>query len=379
MRELEKSPGEDGNISLGRYLRECMLSMPHRLSGLAQLVEGIAAGCAEVGDHVSRCGARGAHAGEGQVNCSGDRVCELDHVADELLLDHLAASGSCAGVVSEERALPEVLSSGDAPYLVAMDPLDGSSNLGCAIPVGTIFSVRAREGRDPADPKSYLAPGSEQVAAGYVIYGTTLELVVTTGHGVHVFFLDRDRRWRLRHEHVQMPPKGTIYSVNEANVARWTPELRQWLAVCKEAGYTQRYVGSMVADVHRTLLRGGVFLYPGDRTLPDGKLRLLYEAEPMALRFEAAGGFASAGSRRLLDVEGTSIHQRTPVVLGGRVEVMAVERALHGNGRRPWRVVAASRRMGGERLACALELGGRRVSGHLQLSPQSGRHRFQSS
>lgn len=378
MSDLDRGPGDE-RIYLGGYLRERMLSVPHRLSGLAQLIERIAAGCADVAEQVARCGREGAHVRDGQTNCSGDRVHELDRVADAVLLEQIAGSGSCAGVVSEERPHPVVLPSAAAPYLVAMDPLDGSSNLGCAIPVGTIFSIRSRGDRDPADPRSYLGPGREQVAAGYVIYGPSVELVLTTGEDVHVFFLDRNRRWCLRHEQVRVPAQGTIYSVNEANVSRWTPDLRRWLASCKEAGYTQRYVGSMVADVHRTLFKGGVFLYPGDQTSPDGKLRLLYEAAPMAFLFEAAGGFASDGSRRLLDVEGTSIHQRSPVVLGGRVEVMAVERALHGGSRRPWRVIAAPPPRGRQRLLCAFDLAGRRVTGHLQLSPRSGRHRFLSS
>ncbi|NLE88567.1 MAG: fructose-1,6-bisphosphatase [Myxococcales bacterium] len=374
MRDWETGSGEDGRAYLGGYLRSSMLSVPQRLSGLAQLIEHIAEGCAELGEHVARCAEQGTHAAGGNINSSGDRVCELDRVADELLVERLAASGSCAGVVSEERALPEVLPAAAAPYLVAMDPLDGSSNLGCSIPVGTIFSVRARGEGDPADPESYLTPGTAQVAAGYVIYGAPLELVVTTGSDVHVFFLDARRRWRLRRDHVVVPPQGKIYSVNEANVSRWEPELRQWLESCKEAGYTQRYVGSMVADVHRTLLKGGVFLYPADRSAPEGKLRLLYEAAPMAMLFEAAGGFASDGARRLLEVEAASIHQRTPVVLGGRVEVMGVERALRSSG--SWHVVAATRR---GRLPCIFEVGGRRVDGHLELSPGGRQHRFSSS
>ncbi len=376
MRDWQQGSGEDGRAYLSGHLRSSMLSVPHRLSGLAQLIEHIAQGCAELGEHVARCAERGTHASAGHANSSGDLVCELDRLADELLIEHLAASGSCAGVVSEERALPEVLPTAAAPYLVAMDPLDGSSNLGCSIPVGTIFSVRARGGGDPADPESYLTPGTAQIAAGYVIYGAPLELVVTTGSGVQVFFLDGQRRWQLRRDGVVVPPQGAIYSVNEANVTRWAPELRQWLASCKESGYTQRYVGSMVADVHRTLLKGGVFLYPADRSAPEGKLRLLYEAAPMALLFEAAGGYGSDGSRRLLELEGSSIHQRTPVVLGGRVEVKALERALRSSG--SWQVVAAAR--GGRgRLPCNFEVEGRRVDGHLELSPGGRQHRFSSS
>lgn len=374
MMELEN--GRDERLSLGWFLRQRMLSMPHRLNGLAQLIEHIASACGEVGDHVARCGAAGTHARSGATNSSGDQVCELDHLADEILVAAIGRSGSCAGVVSEERILPEVLEAADAPYLVAMDPLDGSSNLGCAIPVGTIFSIRERRGLDPADPQSYLRPGTEQVAAGYVIYGPTLELVVTTGEGVQAFFLDAHKRWRLRHDQVRVPAQGRIYSVNEANAARFSPELRGWLEECKQQGYTQRYVGSMVADAHRTLLKGGVFLYPADAATPHGKLRLLYEAAPMALLFEAAGGAASDGARRILELSGISIHQKSPVVLGGRSEVKGVERALVGERSRRWRFAAQPATGGGQRLACAFELGGRRVSGHLELSPRGRRHQF---
>jgi fructose-1,6-bisphosphatase I len=373
---MELGNGRDERLSLGWFLRQRMLSVPHRLNGLAQLIEHIANGCAELGEHVARCGATGTQALGDARNSSGDRVCELDRVADEILVEAIGRSGSCAGVVSEERILPEVLEAADAPYLVAMDPLDGSSNLGCAIPVGTIFSIRERRGLDPADPQSYLRPGTEQVAAGYVIYGPTVELVVTTGEGVHVFYLDAGKRWRLRHEDVAIPAQGRIYSVNEGNASRFSPELRGWLEGCKQQGYTQRYVGSMVVDVHRTLLKGGVFLYPADAAAPDGKLRLLYEAAPMALVFEAAGGAASNGARRLLELSGTSIHQKSPVVLGGRSDVKGVERALAGERSRRWRFAAQPATGGGQRLACAFELGGRRVSGHLELSPRGRRHQF---
>lgn len=378
MMELDRGPWDE-SLSLGWYLRQRMLSVPHRLNGLAQLIEHIASACAEIGEHVAQARPRETQAPGQTKNASGDIIGELDRRADEILIDALSRCGSCAGVVSEERALPEVLPTREAPYLVALDPLDGSSNLGCAIPVGTIFSVRGRLDLDPADPASYLRPGTEQVAAGYVIYGSTQELVLTAGDAVHVFTLGPGRRWRLRDADVTIPTQGRIYSVNEANVARFSAELRAWLEGCKQQGYTQRYVGSMVADVHRTLLKGGVFLYPGDAASPEGKLRLSYEAAPMALLFEAAGGFASDGSGRILDLCPTSIHQRCPVVLGGRSEVMSVERALAGEGGRRWRLSTERAERGGQRIACAFELGGRRVTGHLELSPRGRRHQFLSS
>lgn len=371
MMGFEGGSGGGTRPSLDWFLRHRMLSVHHRMHGLAQLIEQIAHACVTIHEHVARCAPEGAERSQGRLNQSGDRVCELDGIADDILVTQLGEGGFCAGLVSEERALPEAFSTSDAPYLVAIDPLDGSSNLGCAAPVGTIFSIRPRGPHDPADPASYLGRGDEQVVAGYAIYGSSLELVLATAEaGVCVFSLGGEGRWRLRHEDVRVPQRGRIYSVNEANVVRWRPELRGWLEAFKKEGYTQRYVGSLVADVHRTLFKGGVFLYPGDATAPQGKLRLLYEAAPIARVFEVAGALATDGARRLLELEPTSIHERTPVVLGGRYEVMSVERALAG--------ATGAFDAPGRRWPCSFDLEGQRVRGHLEVSATGQPHQFHS-
>lgn len=371
MMGFEVGSGGAVRPSLDWFLRHRMLSVHHRMHGLAQLIEQIADACVAIHQHVARCAPEGAEHSPGRFNLSGDRVSELDRIADDILVTRLSDGGFCAGLVSEERALPEAFSTPGAPYLVAIDPLDGSSNLGCAAPVGTIFSIRPREQRDPADPASYLGRGDEQVVAGYAIYGSSVELVLASAEtGVCVFSVGGEGRWRLRHEDVRVPERGRIYSVNEANVGRWRPDLRGWLEGVKKEGYTQRYVGSLVADVHRTLFKGGVFVYPGDTTAPQGKLRLLYEAAPIARIFEVAGGLATDGARRLLELDPTSIHERTPVVLGGRHEVMSVQRALAG--------ATASCDAPGRRWPCSFELDGQQVHGHLEVFAAGSPHKFHS-
>jgi fructose-1,6-bisphosphatase I len=366
--------------TLATFLRQTMVSVPARLGGLAQLLEEIATACSQIAEQVSRATHLGMDAPLDETNQSGDVVKQLDRIADDIFAHRLEESGFCAALVSEERAEPLVLPDRDAAYLVAADPLDGSSNIGCAIPVGTIFSVLPRVERTvPPSAADFLRRGRDLVAAGYVIYGPTTELVLTTGDGVHVFGLDPDRQWRLVRSDLRLPLRGTIYSINEANSPFWTPELVGWVESLKQQGYTQRYVGSMVADVHRTLLKGGIFLYPGSAKHPEGKLRYLYEGAPMALLFEAAGGRATTGAQRLLDVVPNEIHEKTPVILGGRAEVLELERALGRQGTRRVRAVGvpASRR-GTHRVKCAFELEGRKVTGSLEVSPQSGKHQFVS-
>lgn len=368
--------------TLGNFLRQTMLSVPARLGGLAQLLEDIATACAQIGDQVGRASHTGSDAVVGEMNVSGDYVRQLDRIADEIFARRLEESGFCSALVSEERPEPHVFPDRDAAYVVAADPLDGSSNIGCAIPVGTIFSVFSRLDRNARPTAAdFLRRGHEMVAAGYVIYGPTTELVLSSGGGVHIFTLEPDRQWRLLKSDVMLPLRGSIYSVNEANSPSFSPELSDYVESLKKQGYTQRYVGSMVADVHRTLLKGGLFLYPSTSKNPEGKLRYLYEGAPMAFLFEAAGGRATTGMQRLLDLLPSEIHEKTPVILGGRNEVLELERALHHKPEKRVRAASApsSRRGGPRHLKAAIELEGRRVTGHLELSSRGGKHSFVSS
>jgi fructose-1,6-bisphosphatase I len=236
-------------------------------------------------------------------------------------------------VASEEDDEPTLLrpsNDGETRYCVLFDPLDGSSNIDVAGGVGTIFSIlRYQPGSDPE--VSILQPGVEQVAAGYVLYGSSTVLVVTTGNGVHMFTLDLAVGAFLRVEQdLRIPETGKTYSVNEGNRPGFPEGYRRYLAWAQENGYSARYVGAMVADVHRTLLKGGVFLYPPTAKAPQGKLRLMYEANPMAMLVEQAGGKAVTGEGRILEVAPEALHQRVPVLLGSAGEVDRVLAHLGG-------------------------------------------------
>jgi fructose-1,6-bisphosphatase I len=274
----------------------------------------------------------------GAENVQGEQQQKLDVYANQALLHCLGLRDSVAALVSEEDEQP-VTFNRDAEtgrYIIVFDPLDGSSNIDVNVNVGTIFSVLRRM---PAElgtlEESILQQGFRQVAAGYVVYGPSTVLVYTTGNGVHGFTLDpKIGAFVLSHERMQMPEQGSYYSTNEANAAGWPEEYRQYLAMLRDGGlgktYSSRYIGSLVADFHRTLLKGGVFLYPPTEKQPKGKLRLLYEANPLAFIAEQAGGVATNGVGRILDIRPEGIHQRTPLCVGSRREMAALAATLSG-------------------------------------------------
>ena len=267
------------------------------------------------------------------ANIHGEVQQKLDVIANDILMSCLGNRPFLAVVASEEDDRPTLLrrSVDGGKYCCIFDPLDGSSNLDVCVGVGTIFSILRN---DPAiaDPAATLCqPGARQVAAGYVLYGSSTVFVLTTGQGVDMFVLDPSiGSFVLVNSRMRIPETGKIYSVNEANRRTFPPGFSRYLDWAQEHGYTSRYIGSMVADVHRTLLKGGVFMYPPTQKNPEGKLRLMYEANPIGFIMEQAGGAAVTGTSagRILDVQPTSIHQRTSVVLGSRAEVDAVVRHL---------------------------------------------------
>lgn len=264
----------------------------------------------------------------GAENVHGEVQQKLDVMADRILLHALRAHPHVAAYASEEQGEAVVLrpASGGGQLTVIADPLDGSSNIDVAVSVGTIFSVVRNGEPDDATARSALQPGARQVAAGYVLYGSSVVLVLTAGRGVDLFVLDPDLgEFLLAREGLRMPEDKT-YSINEAYWNEFEEPVRKYLGWAHESGYGSRYIGSMVADVHRTLLKGGTFLYPATRKAPEGKLRLLYEANPMALLVEQAGGVAAAGTRRILEIEATKLHQRTPVMLGSPKAMEALTR-----------------------------------------------------
>ena len=268
----------------------------------------------------------------GETNVQGETQQKLDVYANQALLHCLGVRDSVAALVSEENEEPTVFDRAPetGEYIIIFDPLDGSSNIDVNVNLGTIFSILRRPpgvGRDVS--AAILQTGSKQIAAGYVLYGPSTMLVYTTGEGVFGFTLDPSiGAFVLSHDKVQMPPQGKIYSVNEANSESFPETYRDYFGTLRKKAYSSRYIGSLVADFHRTLLKGGIFLYPPTASYPGGKLRLLYEANPLAFIAEQAGGAAIDGKGRILDIKPKDIHQRTPLIIGSKQEVEAFQSAI---------------------------------------------------
>lgn len=318
----------DNLLTLGRHLRA-----QKEIGALAEVIEGIALAGKAIAYRVRRARIDDVIGDAGGVNLHGETQQKLDVLADQLLMESLRACPAVALYVSEEQDGVVVLRTraAGAEYCVLADPLDGSSNIDVAVSVGTIWSVQRHDRPDAEIEQSALQPGDRQVAAGYILYGSSVVLVLSVGRGVSMYVLDPLLgEFVLVKDAVRVPATSKTYSINEAYVNDFEDGLKGYLAFAHGAGYGARYIGSMVADVHRTLLKGGVFLYPGTKKAPEGKLRLLYEGSPMAYVIEQAGGRASTGRGPLLDVTPTQLHQRTPVVLGSSGEVEHVLRHLKG-------------------------------------------------
>ncbi len=319
-------------LTLSRHLSREQSRHPDATGELTDILSQIGIAAKIVSCEVNKAGLVDILGFTGEENATGDEMQKLDIYAHDVFREALGWSGHVCVMGSEEAPEPIPPPDGVLPghYAVAFDPLDGSSNIDVNVSIGTIFSVHRRvtaSGRGSAE--DLLQRGREQVAAGYVIYGSSTMLVYTTGEGVHGFTLDPSVGiFLLSHEGIRIPPRGKVYSVNEAYSARWDEPVRRYVEDLRGSGYKSRYIGSMVADVHRTLLRGGIFMYPGDTEAADGKLRLLYEAAPLAMILEEAGGAASTGRGPILDVDPTELHQRTPVFMGSVEEVRALDRAL---------------------------------------------------
>jgi fructose-1,6-bisphosphatase I len=266
----------------------------------------------------------------GDTNVQGETQQKLDVYANQALLHCLGLRDSVAMLVSEENEEPVVFDRDPetGKYVVIFDPLDGSSNIDVNVSVGTIFSIYRRQDDQHDLKRVCLQPGAKQVAAGYVVYGSSTIMVYTTGNGVYGFTLDPAiGAYVLSHNNLRMPKQGMYYSVNEGQAHTFPSEYRDYLDRLRSGvlghSYSTRYVGSLVADFHRTMLKGGVFLYPPTQQYKTGKLRLMYEANPLAFIAEQAGGMAIDGCRRILDIEPENIHQRTPLILGSQTEVEA--------------------------------------------------------
>lgn len=323
-------------------LEEQRRLFPDASGEFSWLLSGITLATKIVAAQVRRAGLAGILGVTRETNVQGETVQKLDVIANDTLLQFLGNRGNVAIMASEENEDPVIVERDrkHGKYVVVFDPLDGSSNIDVNVSVGTIFSILRRE-PDPSGKRDTLAdvlqPGTRQVAAGYVVYGSSTMLVYSTGNGVHGFTLDPSiGAYLLSHENLRIPERGTIYSCNEANSDGFPAGYQRYLAHLRGGGlgrtYSSRYIGSLVADFHRTLLKGGVFLYPPTASHPKGKLRLLYEANPMAFLAEQAGGLATDGSGRILDIPPTSLHQRTPLLVGGRSEMEALGEFLESDG-----------------------------------------------
>lgn len=335
-------------VALPGFLADECRRRPAELDGLDAVVLDIARACREIAVHVARGPVDGTHGGAGNTNVHDEEQQGLDVLADECLARSLPRSGRVAGLVSEERPSPVVSATAvrDGGYLVLVDPLDGSSNIDVNVTVGTLFSVlRAPHGDGPVTEADFLQPGSEQVCAGYATYGPSTMLVLSVGDGVHAFALDPDRgEFVLVRRHMRIAPDAHEYAVNGSNRRFWEPAVRRWVDECVAGrsgplrrDYNTRWIASLVAEVHRILVRGGVFLYPRDSREPlrPGRLRLLYEAAPVAFLVEQAGGAASTGRGPLLATEPEEIHQRVPLIFGARGDVARIEEYHRERNDRP--------------------------------------------
>ena len=311
-------------------LSEQKARSPHATGSFSWLLSGITLATKMIAARVRRAGLLDVAGAVGNVNVQGEDQQKLDVYSDEAMIHCLGVRENVAILASEENENAIVFDGrkGEGKYVVLFDPLDGSSNIDVNVSVGTIFSIFAlppglTEDSDPAE--AVLQSGHRQLAAGYVLYGSSTMLVYTTGHGVHGFTLDPAiGAYLLSHENIRMPSSGTCYSCNAAYEQEYPPAYQTFLAELRSGNtgrsYSLRYIGSLVADFHRTLLKGGIFLYPPTARLPEGKLRLLYEASPMAFIAEQAGGVATNGESRIMDLQPQSIHQRTPLILGSPEE-----------------------------------------------------------
>jgi len=273
----------------------------------------------------------------GRVNIHGEEVQKLDEYANEIFTKLLGNSGLICAITSEEHDKPVIIPPDQAgKYVFMMDPLDGSSNIDVNVSIGTIFSIypKVSPGKEVTD-EDLLQKGSQQVASGYIVYGSSTMFVYTSGEGVHGFTLDPSLgEFFLSHGDIKIPESGTTYSINEGNIETWEESQKNLVDYMKEKDeetqrpYKLRYIGSLVSDFHRTLLKGGIFMYPGDQENPQGKLRYAFEAAPLAFIVEHAGGKATDGHRRIMDITPTDIHQRTPLFIGSTREVDLVGRFL---------------------------------------------------
>lgn len=313
-------------MTLTKFLLEEQRRHPNSTGNFTALFTDLVTAAKIISSEVRKAGLAGILGAVGTQNVHGEEVQKLDELANSLLIQTMEHGGHLSAMASEE--MDDIIHvDGKYPkgnYVLLFDPLDGSSNIDVNISVGTIFSILRAENSQAVTAKDFLKPGMEQVCAGYILYGSSTMLVYTTGHGVHGFTLDPSvGEFFLSHEDIKIPERGKIFSINEGNSRHWLPGTAQYIEKIKSngKGMSARYVGSLVADFHRNLLKGGIFLYPADRKSENGKLRLLYEANPLSFIVEQAGGASSDGEGRIMEKAPSELHQRTPLIIGSKADV----------------------------------------------------------
>jgi len=332
-------------LTLDEFTIQQLRNFPHATGELSGLLRDIGLAAKRVNVEVNKAGLVDILGDAGSVNVQGEDVKKLDVFANNQFTGVLQHGISCAGVASEELddfvAFDDAVSK-NSKYVCLFDPLDGSGNIDVNVSIGTIFSIfrRVSEKGTIAVKEDFLQPGRNQVAAGYIVYGSSTMLVYATRRGVNGFTLDPSiGEFCLSHPNIKCPEYGKIYSVNHGNFFAYEPGVQRYIQRCqnksKDNGgpYTQRYIGSMVADVHRNLIKGGIFMYPGTTDKPKGKLRLLYECNPFAFITEVAGGKATNGKERILDIQPTELHQRTPLFIGSKGMMEELEEDMRMEGK----------------------------------------------
>jgi fructose-1,6-bisphosphatase I len=306
--------------TLDRFIKNNQDQFQYASGELSQLLRDIALASKVVNREVNKAGLIDIMGAVGTTNTAGDQQQKLDVLANIRFTRALAKGGEVCALVSEE-AESFVDLNNEGKYVIAIDPLDGSSNIDVNVSIGTIFSVYRRKSKEgtPIQQKDILQKGSEQVAAGYILYGSSTMLVYTTGHGVNGFTYEPSLgEYFLSHPDMQIPIDGKIYSINEGSSNSFEQPVKDYIQYCKDKNYSARYVGSLVADFHRNLLKGGIYIYPATAKDPLGKLRLMYECNALAFIAEQAGGKASDGNGRILDIQPTHLHERAPFYVGSK-------------------------------------------------------------
>lgn len=326
--------------TLTRFIIETQAGFPAATGEFSALLSQIGLAGKMIAQDLRQAGLIDILGATGGTNIQGEAVKKLDERANETFIKAFHYSGLVCALASEEMEKPVHLSENwpHGKYMLLFDPLDGSSNTDVNMPMGSIFSVLRYNGKGGLPPESELVRrGTEQVAAGYLMYGSSTMLVFTSGQGVHGFTLDPGiGEYLLTHEGIRVPARGKVYSANEGNYHKWSAGTRRFVDQLKESDnatgrpYTSRYSGCLVADVHRILLGGGIYLYPSDKDRPEGKLRLLYEANPLAMMVEQAGGRAGTGTERIMEIVPKTLHQRVPLLIGSPDDVGAAEAFIQG-------------------------------------------------